>query len=96
MEHRKLTGARLRSAGYDPRQQRLEILFGDRSMRVYKGVPDEVWRRLLASPNPGSYFDDRIAEEYPSEPASPGGAEQARSRLDDLFGGTAPPPGPKT
>ncbi|MBP8306665.1 MAG: KTSC domain-containing protein [Burkholderiaceae bacterium] len=92
MEHRKLTGARLRSAGYDARQQRLEIVFGDHSMRIYKGVPDEVWRRLLASPNPGSYFDDRIAEEYPNEPASAASQDQARSKLDDLFGTPTPPP----
>ena len=94
MEHRKLTGARLRSAGYDARLQRLELVFGDRSMRVYKGVPDEVWRRLLASPNPGSYFDDRIAEESPSEPASGASQDQARSKLDDLFGAPTPPPDP--
>ena len=63
--HRRLSGGRLHSAGYDARTQRLEIVFSDHSARVYKGVPDEVWRRLLSAPSAGSYFDDRIAEEYP-------------------------------
>jgi hypothetical protein len=85
--HRRLSGGRLHSAGYDARTQRLEIVFSDHSARVYKGVPDEVWRRLLSAPSAGSYFDDRIAEEYPNEPAGAGTQDQARARLDDLFGG---------
>jgi hypothetical protein len=50
-------------------------------------VPDEVWRRLIAAPNAGAYFDDRIAEEYPNAPGSAGTQDEARARLDDLFGG---------
>jgi len=86
MERRTLRGGKLRAAAYDERDGRLEIEFTDASVRVFKGVPVEVWRRLLSSPNPGSYFDDRIADEYPSERGSAAADAQARSRLDDLFG----------
>ncbi|MEI8301927.1 MAG: KTSC domain-containing protein [Burkholderiales bacterium] len=87
MEQRPLSGGKLRSASYDRRAQRLEIVFADHSVRIYQGVPEEVWRRLIAAPNAGAYFDDRIAEEYPNAPGSAGNQAQARARLDDLFGG---------
>ncbi len=94
MEQRKLTGGRLHSAGYDARQQRLEIVFTDHSVRIYKGVPEEVWRRLLSAPNAGSFFEDRIADEYPNQPGTAGTQDQARSRLDDLFGAPPAPSAP--
>jgi hypothetical protein len=89
VQRQPIRGGRLRAAGYDEREHRLELEFVDGSVKAYKGVPAEVWRRLLASPNPASYVEDRIAEEYPVEQGSRGGDEQAKSKLDDLFG---PPP----
>lgn len=86
-EHRPLRGGSLRSGTYDRREQRLELEFTDHSVRVFKGVPHEVWQRLLSAPNPGAYYDDRIADEYPSQPGSPRQTPDARSKLDDLFGG---------
>ena len=38
-----LKGQALRAATYDRRDQRLEIEFADRSVRAYKGVPQEVF-----------------------------------------------------
>jgi hypothetical protein len=89
MEERRLSGGRLRSARYDVRAQRLENTFTDHSVRIWQGVPDEVWRRLIAAPNAGAYFDDRIADEYPNQPGSPAVDAGARRRLDDLFGGSS-------
>jgi len=86
MERRALRGGKLKAAGYDERDKRLQIDFADGSVLVYKNVPGEVWRRLIAAPNPGSYFEDRIAEEYPSERGSAAADAQAKSRLDALFG----------
>lgn len=86
IERKPLRGGKLKSAGHDRRTLRLEVEFVDGSVRHYEGVPDEVWRRLLSSPNPGSFFEDRIADEYPNRPASAGTAPEARARLDDLFG----------
>ena len=86
MERRTLKGGKLKAGAYDERDRRLEIEFVDGAVRVYKGVPGEVWRRLLSSPNPGSYFEDRIADEYPNAPGSAAAAPEAKSRLDALFG----------
>ena len=86
MEQRPLRGGTLRAGAYDAREQRLELTFTDHSVRVFKGVPHEVWQRLLSAPNPGAYFDDRIADEYPSQRGSPRASADARAKLDDLFG----------
>jgi len=89
MERRPIQGGRLKAAGYDERERRLEITFVDGRVQVFKAVPGEVWRRLLASPNPASYYEDRIAEEYPVEHGSAVADPDAKARLDALFG---PPP----
>ncbi|GAA4412698.1 hypothetical protein GCM10023089_29660 [Quisquiliibacterium transsilvanicum] len=86
MEHRALRGGRLKAGAYDEHSQRLELCFVDGSVRVYKSVPAEVWRRLLAAPNPASYLEDRIAEEYPLERGSAAADPEAKARLDALFG----------
>lgn len=86
IEHRPLQGGRLKAGSYDEREQRLEIEFTDRSVRIYQGVPGEVWRRLLASPNAGAFHEDRIADEYPSRPGSAAPAADAKAKLDALFG----------
>jgi hypothetical protein len=87
MQRTALKG-RIRWAAYDEREQQLELTFEDRSVRVFEAVPAEVYRRLIASPNPASYFEDRIAEEYPSKRGSAASDIQtARQKLDDLFGG---------
>jgi len=86
IERRALKGGRLRSGTYDEAGQRLELEFVDGSVKVYRSVPAEVWRRLLAAPNPASYHEDRIAEEYPVERGSATADPDAKARLDALFG----------
>ncbi|HWS74639.1 MAG TPA: KTSC domain-containing protein [Quisquiliibacterium sp.] len=86
IERRALKGGRLRSGAYDEGGQRLELEFVDGSVTIYKSVPAEVWRRLLAAPNPASYHEDRIAEEYPVERGSAAPDPHAKTRLDALFG----------
>ncbi|HLS56714.1 MAG TPA: KTSC domain-containing protein [Zeimonas sp.] len=86
MERRPLRGGRLKAAGYDAREQRLEIDFVDGERRIYKAVPAEVWRRFVAAPNPASFYADRIEEEYAVARARADGRGDARSRLDGLFG----------
>lgn len=84
--HRMLHTQRLRSAGYDDASRTLEIAFHDGSLRTYRGVPAEVARRFLASPNPASFWEDRIADEYPVTTGRAAGASDAASKLNDLFG----------
>lgn len=89
MERKSLRGGRIQSAAYDASDRRLEIDLIDGERRIYRNVPVEVWRRLIAAPNAATYLEDRIEDEYPVERSRGGGTPQARSRLDALFG-TAP------
>lgn len=65
LAHRALNAGKLRSAAYDENRQILEIAFHDGMLRTYRSLPAEVARRFLAAPNPASFWEDRIAEEYP-------------------------------
>ena len=83
--HRMLHTANLKSAGYDEKEKVLEIAFHNGQLKSYKVVPHEAARRLFAAPNPASFWEDRIAEEYPVESGRASGPDDAAARLDDLF-----------
>jgi hypothetical protein len=85
----KLSGGQLQNASYDEKAQRLEIEFADGGRKAYKAVQAEVFRRLVASPNPASYYDDRIREEYAMETMPAVSHASTRAKLDDLFGGNS-------
>ncbi|MGD9941839.1 MAG: KTSC domain-containing protein [Burkholderiaceae bacterium] len=87
MERRTLRGGRLKAAAYDSREQSLEIDFVDGERRTFQAVPPEVWRRLIESPNPASFYSDRIEEEYVVSRGKAPGSADARTKLDALFGG---------
>lgn len=86
MPVRTFTTGRLRKADYDPASRQLDLHFDNRSVLAYVHVPEEVFRRLCNAPNPATYWEDRIAEEYPKgrprASASTGGGKTLR----DLFG----------
>jgi KTSC domain len=85
----KLSGGQLKTASYDEKEQRLEIEFTDGSRKVFKAVQHEVFRRLTSSPNPASYYEDRIQEEYALDKLATRSLASTRSKLDDLFAGKA-------
>ena len=66
MERKRVNSSRIRSVGYDPGSQELEIEFNDGRIALYSGVSGEVHRQLMAAPSATSFFEDKIAEEYPS------------------------------
>jgi hypothetical protein len=67
-------------------ERRLEIEFAGGDVKAYKDVPAEVWRRLVAAPNPAVFYADRIEEEYVTERGRVVRAADARARLDSFFG----------
>lgn len=88
MPVKHFTSGRIRQADYDSASRQLELRWDDKSVRAYRPVPEEVFRRLCSAPNPASYWEDRIAEEYPSaRPRAGGGQDDAAQRFKDLFGG---------
>ena len=84
---RTFTG-RIRRADYDPASRQLDLHWDNQSVLAYKGVPEEVFRRLCSAPNPATYWEDRIAEEYPkARPMTPVAGAGSGKSLSDLFGG---------
>lgn len=67
MERKKVNAANVRSVGYDARNRVLEVEFSNGGIYQYSGVSEEVHRRLLNGPSPGSYFHDNIEEDFPSK-----------------------------
>ena len=66
MERKRISSSKIRGVGYDPRAQVLEIEFNDGRVMAYSGVSPEVHRRLMAAPSPVSFYEDKIADDYPA------------------------------
>jgi len=64
MERKRVNSSKIRSVGYDEKSQVLEVEFSNRQVYQYVKVYPEVYRRFMAAPNPASFYDDKIAEEY--------------------------------
>lgn len=100
MQRQRLSGGRLKAGAYDAAEQLLELEFVDGRISHFHRVPPEIWRRLRAAPNPGTFYEDRVEEEYMRTDAGrTTGAtdpDAARTSLEKLFGQTAPrlAPGP--
>jgi len=67
MERKRVNASNIRSVGYDPGKQLLEIEFSGGSIVQYSGVSPEVHRRFLGAPSPGSFYQDQIDEHFPSK-----------------------------
>ncbi len=89
MPSKIFTSGRIRKADYDATSRQLELHWDNKTVLAYLQVPDEVYRRLCSAPNPATYWEDRIAEEYPKGRAKASGTgSDAQSKFDGLFGGT--------
>jgi hypothetical protein len=64
MERKRLNATQIRSVGYDPTTQTLEVELPGGAILQYSRVSPEVHRRLMASPSPGSYYRDNIEESF--------------------------------
>lgn len=87
MLSKSFISSRLRKAVYDPASRQLDLHWENGSVLAYKHVPQEVYRRLCSAPNPATYWEDRIAEEYPKgTPLPSADAPPVGKTLRDLFG----------
>jgi len=66
VDRKRVNASNIRSVGYDAAKQLLEIEFTSGSIVQYSGVSPEVHRRFMSSPLPGSFFQDRIDENFPA------------------------------
>jgi hypothetical protein len=88
MPTKLFTSGRIRKADYDSASRQLELHWDNQSVLAYKHVPEEVFRRLCSAPNPATYWEDRIAEEYPKgRPMTYSADLEGAKKLSDLLGG---------
>ena len=86
MQTKTFTSGRIRRADFDPAAGFLQLQWDNGQTKAYKAVPAEVFRRLCAAPNPTTYWEDRIAEEYAATPALRlDTAAASKPSLHDLF-----------
>ena len=64
MERKRVSSSKIRAVGYDEKSQTLEVELSNGQVYQYVKVFPEVYRRFMAAPNPTSFYDDKIAEEY--------------------------------
>jgi hypothetical protein len=64
MERKRVNSSRLRAVGYDEKSMILEVEMSNGEVFQYSRVYPEVYRGFMAAPNPTTFFDDKIAEEY--------------------------------
>lgn len=88
MPTQTFTTGRIRQAVYDPATRQLDVHWDNKTVNAYKQVPEEVYRRLCNAPTPATYWEDRIAEEYPkgTPMKAPGTGADKPKDLSDLFG----------
>lgn len=60
---KRLNASGLKAAGYDERERKLVIEMATGTFE-YANVSPEIYRRLMSSPSPASYFKDQIEEEF--------------------------------
>ena len=87
MDMKKINSGRLRAAGYDARARLLQVQLDDGSMLQYRGVGEDIWRRLSTSGAAWSFYRDNIEEEFAAVRVS-GKPAAAVNPLDELFGGS--------
>jgi hypothetical protein len=63
MEMKRLNGQGLKAAGYDERDRRLVVETTSGTFE-YANVSPEIYRRLMSSPTPASYYREQIEDEF--------------------------------
>lgn len=63
MEMKRINAAGLKAAGYDEGDRKLVVETSAGTFE-YSNISPEVYRRLMSSPTPGSYYRESIEEEF--------------------------------
>jgi hypothetical protein len=86
MATKTFTSGRIRRAEHDASSGQLDLHWDNATVTAYKQVPQEVYRRLCTAPNPATYWEDRIAEEYPkATPKMQSSGSEAAKDFGSLF-----------
>jgi len=61
---RQVTSTALAAVGYDAEHRWLDVEFRHGGLYRYLGVPPQIHDGLLSSPSKGSFFRERIQDQY--------------------------------
>jgi KTSC domain len=86
MTRKPLSSGKLKSAGYDESSRTMEIEFTNGDVFEYKAVSRELYRQLMASPSPSSFFEDKIDEQFSGKRLAKSSKSDAGDSFDSLFG----------
>lgn len=64
MQRTPVTSSLVASVGYVPEYKVLEIEFQDGRSYQYFGVPERIYKGLMAAESQGRYFNERIRDAY--------------------------------
>ena len=81
-----LKSSKLRAAGYDEASRVMDIEFVNGDIYEYKSVSPELYRQLMASPSPNSFFEDKIDEAFSGKRIGKATKASADDAFDALFG----------
>ncbi len=62
MQRTAVSSSNITSIGYDPAHEILEVEFHDSSIYQYLGVPEMLYRGLMAAPSHGIFLDTHVKE----------------------------------
>ena len=63
MEMKRINAQGIKAAGYEERDRKL-VVETSTGTYEYANISPEVFRRLIASPTPGSYYRESIEDEF--------------------------------
>lgn len=72
--HTPVNSSNIRSVGYDPDTETLEVTFKPAKTYVYSRVPARVYKALMDARSKGAYFARFILNIYPVRTKQPGEA----------------------
>lgn len=82
MEMKRINATGLRAAGYDERERKL-VVETTAGTFEYANISPEVYRRLMTSPSPGTFYKESIEEEFTGRRIA---GPKASKPPPDLFG----------
>jgi hypothetical protein len=86
IQRKSYPGGFIREVVYDTVPASLTLSFDTGRVLCYGGVPEWVFKKLVASPSPRSFWEDAIRDEYSSQESKVSTvSSDARAALDDLF-----------
>lgn len=86
MNRKPLSSGKLKSAGYDESARIMEIEFTNGDVYEYRSVSRELYRQLMASPSPSSFYEDKIDEQFVGRRLPRSSKSDSDNAFDALFG----------